>query len=163
MQRVERCCVRRIGACVCEKPFWFFRNFARLLAPSVSARMRNCFGATDATTRRSADRPNTNSSAKKTISVFQDAHTNVSPLPIYRSITIFEHDENIRSPMALGRILSDPDLRVGYSDVGISQSRRKGKLLETLLYLLIFIHYVCVYVLCKYECVHFLCKFIIRL
>lgn len=37
-----------------------------------------------------------------------------------------EHDENVRSPMALGRIPSDPDLRVGHSDVGIPQSRRKG-------------------------------------
>lgn len=38
-----------------------------------------------------------------------------------------EHDENVRSPMALGRIPSDPDLRVGHSDVGIPQSRRKDE------------------------------------
>jgi hypothetical protein len=34
----KRClCLSFIGACVCEKPFWFFRNFARLLAPPTSA------------------------------------------------------------------------------------------------------------------------------
>lgn len=68
-----------------------------------------------------------------TISVFQDAHNDELPRPSVCCSSIIQyislnskHDENVRSPMALGRIPSDPDLRVGHSDVGIPQSRRKG-------------------------------------
>jgi len=52
--------------------------------------------------------------------------TTVRRCSIYNINLNSEHDENVRSPMALGRIPSDPDLRVGHSDVGIPQSRRKG-------------------------------------
>lgn len=114
------------GACVCEKPFWFFRNFARLLAPPTSAHAQ-LFGYSGQWTGQQQFR----GSNEQCVS--RRAHR-VTTYYSGRPDNIFEHDENVRSPMALGRILSDPDLRVSHSNVGIPQPRRKGNILGLFFY-----------------------------
>lgn len=119
MQRV-RCgvCVYRLQVRACVKNRSDFSGTSRAYWRRRLSRMRNGFGAT-------ASGPASNSSVVPTISVFQDAHSD--EYCHYRpTLILFKHDENVRSPMALGRILSDPDLRVGHSYVGIPQPRRKG-------------------------------------
>jgi len=133
MQRAERClCIYLYSllarACVKNRSD-FSGTWRAYCRRRRQTRMRNRFGAT--TARRAG--PSSGSVAyNHDQCVSRRAQRRITttvrlPQQHIRYINLnSEHDEDVRSPMALGRIPSDPDLRVGHSDVGIPQSRRKG-------------------------------------